>query len=121
MDLLSTPEYRRSELERNYFFICDCTRCLNPIESVESNGAACSNSKCNEILNFHQSIKECPKCNAIVTNEKIERFHEVLEFTKMQLDEMKDIACKLFQFFNFYSRTCPIYCNKIQESIQKIT
>lgn len=95
MDLLNTPEYRRNELERNYFFLCDCTRCLTHVESIEANGAACPNSKCNEVLDFHQAIETCPKCNAVITSEQIERFHEVQEFTRVQLDGMKDIACEL--------------------------
>lgn len=101
MDLLNTPEYRRNELERNYFFLCDCTRCLAPAESIESNAAACPNSKCNEILDFNQSIEACPRCKAVITNEQIERFYEVMEFTKMQLDGMKDVSCKFFSLKYF--------------------
>lgn len=98
MDLLSTPEDRRMELQKNYFFLCDCVRCLNPIESVESNAAACPNSKCNEYLDLRHLTDACPKCNARITDEYVDRFREVVEFTRMHLDKMKDIACKSTEF-----------------------
>lgn len=98
MDLLTTPEDRRVELQKNYFFFCDCTRCLNTVESVESTAAACPNVKCGEYLDFLRLNDACPKCNAVITKEQIERFYEVVEFTKMHLDKMKDIACKLFEY-----------------------
>lgn len=94
MDLLCTPEDRRIELQKNYFFFCDCSRCLDPVESTESNAAVCPNSKCNEYLDSLQSYNACPKCSAEITPGYFERFYEVVEFTKMHLDKMKDIACK---------------------------
>lgn len=103
MDLLCTPEDRRSELQKNYFFFCDCTRCLNPIELVESNAAACPNSKCNEYLDARRSYDVCPKCNVRITDEHFERFFEVVELTKMHLDKMKDIACKSAVQLIYYS------------------
>ncbi|KAG4070194.1 hypothetical protein HA402_003884 [Bradysia odoriphaga] len=92
VDMLSTPDDRRTELQKNYFFLCDCMRCLDPIESIESNAAACPNSKCNEYLDLCRLIDACPKCNAPITIEYAERFHEVVELTKTHLDKMKDIA-----------------------------
>lgn len=94
MDLLTAPEDRRNELQKNYFFFCDCARCLNPVESIESNAAACPNAKCNEYLDIRRLNDVCPKCNAAITNEHKDRFSEVIELTQMHLDQMKDIACK---------------------------
>lgn len=99
MDLLSTTEDRRTELQKNYFFLCDCTRCLDAVISIESNAAACPNSKCNEYLDSLRLNDACPKCKTLLTNEQIERFHEVMEFTKMHLDKMKEISCKLMKSF----------------------
>lgn len=70
------------------------------MESIESNAAACPNSRCNEYLDFLRSNDVCPKCKAVVTNEQVDRFHEVVELTKMHLDKMKDIACKSVNLLN---------------------
>lgn len=119
---MNTAETRQRDLQQNYFFLCNCSKCLgnkniiiewgnspnhnhivrtyfvcfaDPTESVIMNAAACPNDQCDECLNLDNLIVECGRCGAKVTDEFSIRFDEVMHLTKTHIENMKDIACEL--------------------------
>lgn len=60
------------------------------------NAAACPNEKCNEFLNLYAEPlpTECTKCKAEIGTEHVETFMEIMELTKIHVENMKDIACE---------------------------
>lgn len=60
------------------------------------NAAACPNEKCCELLNLYAVPipSECLKCKAEITTEHVETFNEIMELTKIHVENMKDIACE---------------------------
>lgn len=97
VDLLNTPEDRRNDLKANYYFLCICSKCIDPLEPVMMAGAACTNKKCSEPINIQTDC--CTKCGAEITDNHRARYNEVMEFTKNHLDNMKEMAyldiCKI--------------------------
>ncbi|KAJ6634633.1 Histone-lysine N-methyltransferase SMYD3 [Pseudolycoriella hygida] len=93
VDLLSATEDRRSELQNNYFFFCDCSRCSNNAnDKVEANAAACPS--CGKCVNVHdlQYGDACSNCKVQITQDQLDQYFEVVDVTKMHLDKMKDFA-----------------------------
>lgn len=60
------------------------------------NAAACPNEKCSEFLNLYAEPipSECTKCKAKISPEHVETFNEIMELTKIHVENMKDIACE---------------------------
>ncbi|XP_055307326.1 histone-lysine N-methyltransferase SMYD3 isoform X2 [Sitodiplosis mosellana] len=92
VDLMDPTEIRRHELQKNYYFLCKCERCLDEKEPVEMNAGACSNAKCNEFIDF-ESLKKyptnCKKCDERITAKHYQQFKDVMHATRMHLDSMK--------------------------------
>lgn len=101
IDLINTRDDRRRELKNAYYFLCTCSKCVDTREEEEMLAAACPNTKCDEfITNVSQVVMpECRKCGQNLNDEFVERYKEVMEFTKDKLDEMKSVACKIILFF----------------------
>ncbi|XP_055700421.1 histone-lysine N-methyltransferase SMYD3 isoform X2 [Phlebotomus papatasi] len=101
VDLMQTPDDRRAELKANYYFLCTCSRCIDPEESEKMEAAACPSTNCDQpiFLRENEDGQSCGKCGTRVPGKFIEEFHEVTNFTKMQLASMKDVAyldvCKI--------------------------
>ena len=76
-------------------------------ESIVMNAAACPNAKCNEYINVQNNTKEdeCGSCGATITTEHISKYYEIMELTKLHIENMKDVACKNF-FENSYQFNC---------------
>lgn len=101
IDLLNTTEYRRNLLQKNYYFLCICNKCLDTQEPIEMAAASCPNKSCNESLNIENA--KCPKCLTTISNEFRQQYHEVMLLTRNHLDSMKD---------NAYLDICKICLNK---------
>lgn len=82
--------------------MCECPRCLAP-EPLETSAAACLNEKCDNFVNLSDSEldKKCAKCQTKVTEQFLMEFEEVVEFSDMHLQNMKQLACILL-IFEFY-------------------
>ncbi|XP_059611388.1 histone-lysine N-methyltransferase SMYD3 isoform X2 [Phlebotomus argentipes] len=94
VDLMQTPADRRAELKANYYFLCTCSRCINPEESQRMEVASCPNRNCEHpviVLDGKDPLK-CDECDTKVTEEFRSEFHEVRDFTKLQLASMRDVA-----------------------------
>ncbi|XP_050441460.1 histone-lysine N-methyltransferase SMYD3 [Adelges cooleyi] len=105
LELMQTNDERRRELQNNYYFLCECKRCLTEDEHTFISSMTCSNVKCqapvpmklkrDEVLN---SVN-CPECLEIVSETKVKEFYDVTEYTEFQLLKMKDIGyldvCKM--------------------------
>lgn len=48
IDLMKTPYDRQSELLQNYYFLCQCDRCMDEDKIKYVHGAICLNKQCNE-------------------------------------------------------------------------
>lgn len=93
-DILSPTEDRRKELQQSYYFVCDCSRCTNPQKFITA--AACPNDRCEHPCLINKE-KACAKCRTQITDKYKEKFQEVTEFTVNQLNNMKSMACILFE------------------------
>lgn len=91
---------RRAELERAYYFFCDCERCNAP-ETIEIS-AACPNKKCTYPRMPADVNNNCIKCGTIFPDSFQEKFNQVTELSIYHLDKMAHTACILFFFFYFF-------------------
>lgn len=92
IDLMSTADDRRIELKSNYYFWCSCSKCIDEKESLEMLAAACPNQNCPEMVDL--SNDKCFNCDEPIKMDRRTEFREVMEFSKMHLLNMKEIACK---------------------------
>ncbi|XP_970424.2 histone-lysine N-methyltransferase SMYD3 isoform X1 [Tribolium castaneum] len=108
IDILNTTKDRQSELEAAYYFLCKCPKCLEP-EPPEINAAACPNEKCDNHIDTEIITPgdKCAKCDTVVSETFLKRFKEVIEFTDLHLQNMKQLA---------YFDVCEI-CLKKQEGV----
>lgn len=124
---MDTTENRRYDLKKNYYFLCECARCLGNIftffkfhafssfifffldqrEPIAMNAAACPNKKCNAIINLEEkNVKlpfNCSKCVEIISEKQRQVYKDVMSMTRMHLDKMKSssIACN-FDVLSFF-------------------
>lgn len=111
--MLNTTRDRQEELQKTYYFLCECPRCLEPEPMAEMTGAACPDPKCDFYIDVNMVLPgdKCKKCGEVVTEEFLERYKEVMEFTTTQIESMKQFTCILTCLFAVIScRTfvCPI-------------
>lgn len=83
-----------------YLFFSFSFSIQDKCETIEMNAAACSNSKCNEMIHFKENSKlpfNCNKCDHQITEKHYQMYRDVLHATRLHLDKMKmsNIACKL--------------------------
>ncbi|XP_050519969.1 histone-lysine N-methyltransferase SMYD3 isoform X2 [Daktulosphaira vitifoliae] len=105
LELMQTTSERRCELQKNYYFICECQRCTNDNEQNFVNSMICPNIKCQEGIPMELNKPNvldtvtCSKCLLKVDDRIVEEFYNVTEFTNFQLQKMKDIGyldiCKM--------------------------
>ncbi|KAH8305325.1 hypothetical protein KR044_005050, partial [Drosophila immigrans] len=97
IDLLNTPEQRRADLKEHYYFLCVCSKCIDPQEMRQMNAACCPNRNCDASVN--PELSECGKCGAAVTSELRVTYEEITKLTQSSLDSMKEVAyldmCKM--------------------------
>lgn len=55
-------------------------------------GAACPNKFCDEPVIVSVSPQRCLKCDHEITTEFLDRYNEIVTFTKLKLEEMKHMA-----------------------------
>ncbi|KAJ4437509.1 hypothetical protein ANN_17654, partial [Periplaneta americana] len=97
IDLLNFPKDRQAELQATYYFLCDCRPCNN-IKEIESLSLLlCPNQDCGAGIPVRQQdvgdlFQPCSCCGAHVKLDTYKEYLEVEEFTKHQLQNMKDIA-----------------------------
>ncbi|CAH1154974.1 unnamed protein product [Phaedon cochleariae] len=92
IDVMALKSERQAELEKTYYFLCQCPKCLEPEPIIEMTGAACPNLKCDNCIDSMNMApgQTCQKCNEVITKEFIENFKEVIDITNMHLDNMKE-------------------------------
>lgn len=97
IDTLQSPEARRKTLESNYYFLCECASCLDAEQSVLMNSAACPNEECGGWVSSdgeNGAAVKCSECDANVPAAFLRKYKNVMDSTKMHLQEMK-LACIL--------------------------
>lgn len=104
IDLLNIPEHRRRDLKDNYYFWCICSKCTDDEETMQMEGACCTNRKCYAVVNG--SMTNCLQCGTGISPRHRKGFNEVMSLTKTQLETMKDVA---------YLDVCKILLNKQSE------
>ncbi|KAL1489651.1 hypothetical protein ABEB36_013595 [Hypothenemus hampei] len=100
IDTLASTQERQNELFETYYFLCDCPKCSKSENMSEMFGAVCPNESCdNSVPITRNEISKCSKCEKQLTQDYIDRFHEVIEFTDMHLSLMKNTTyldvCKI--------------------------
>ncbi|XP_062140263.1 histone-lysine N-methyltransferase SMYD3 [Drosophila sulfurigaster albostrigata] len=97
IDLLNTPAQRRADLKEHYYFLCVCSKCIDPQEMQQMNAASCPNRNCDASVN--PELSECGSCGASVTQQLRLDYEEITKLTQSSLDSMKEVAyldmCKL--------------------------
>ncbi|KAK9882851.1 hypothetical protein WA026_023547 [Henosepilachna vigintioctopunctata] len=92
IDVLNTRKDRIEELERLYYFTCQCPMCSIP-DPIEMNAAACPNRDCYLEINLNETnIEKCSRCEAQITSTFREKFAEVNKLTDLHLQNMKELA-----------------------------
>lgn len=97
IETLNTPKQRQEELESLYYFTCKCTKCLDPKPLEVMFAAVCPNVPCTGYVNMANTDElTCSKCNTSISDEFLQQYKEVTEFSEMHLQSMKQTACILF-------------------------
>uniref|UniRef100_A0A1B6M851 MYND-type domain-containing protein n=2 Tax=Graphocephala atropunctata TaxID=36148 RepID=A0A1B6M851_9HEMI len=100
VELLNSAQERQQELMATYYFLCECSRCKD-IEEVQLNDSMlCPNNNCGAPVpvEFKESPESedvspsCTKCKENIKPELYNRYLEVNEFVRLQLQNMKNIA-----------------------------
>lgn len=77
-------------------------------ESPEINAAACPNVKCDNCIDAANANDgdECSKCGATITADFLAKFKEVVEFSDLHLQNMKQLACNFLYLLSltFFSQ-----------------
>ncbi|XP_001995690.2 histone-lysine N-methyltransferase SMYD3-like [Drosophila grimshawi] len=90
IDLLNTPEQRRADLREHYYFLCVCSKCIDPQEMHEMTAAVCPNASCDASVNIE--LAKCQQCDASVTPQLRTAYNDIMAFTQSSLDSMKEVA-----------------------------
>lgn len=105
IDLLNTPQDRQKELQANYYFLCQCSVCLDPRQISDMHSAICPNNKCEALIdmsNIAEDQSSCEKCGEIISNTFVDNYTDAIEFTNHHLRESGNMACILFIFVFFF-------------------
>lgn len=94
IDLLNTPEQRRQDLKDHYYFLCVCSKCIDPQETRDMNAAVCPNRNCDASVN--PELGQCTQCESKMTDEQRQNYKEIMAWTESSLDSMKEVACMWF-------------------------
>lgn len=84
-------------MQEKYYFSCDCPKCLVLENNSEIAGAACPNQSCDNsiTINNDEANAKCSKCGIAISDEFKSEFNNVVEFTTIHLDNMKNTTCIL--------------------------
>lgn len=95
---MSLKSERQQELENNYYFLCECPRCLSPEPIVNMTGSACPNTNCDNCIDINniEAGDRCGKCSTVISAEFITEFRVIMEMTQIHLDNMKETTCILY-------------------------
>ncbi|KAL7303539.1 hypothetical protein TKK_0003702 [Trichogramma kaykai] len=86
IDILNTTKTRREELEKTYYFTCDCEKCKEP--EPYATAAMCTSCK-----SACDATKEhCEKCQKLFPLNFKKEFNEISEFTVSTLESMRNTA-----------------------------
>ncbi|XP_022919732.1 uncharacterized protein [Onthophagus taurus] len=110
IDVLNTPQDRCNELERQYYFLCRCTKCIEDKTNLNfMYGAACQRKSCDGCIDMY-NYKEgftCNKCHTVPEQSFVDEYKEVTDYSKDCIDKMKNVA---------YYDLCKV-CLKRQDKI----
>ncbi|XP_058803474.1 histone-lysine N-methyltransferase SMYD3 isoform X2 [Phymastichus coffea] len=86
IDVLNTTETRRAELQRVYYFLCECSKCKK--HDIFTTAAVCPH--CSGPCDITK--ESCSKCTKKIDDHLKEKFKEVTDFTAQYLETMKSVA-----------------------------
>lgn len=75
-----------SELKKNYYFDCDCSRCKDDGERLKFTAMACSKEGCDGYV--QTTDEKCKDCDTPVTDEQRQNYEDILDMTRAMLEEM---------------------------------
>lgn len=55
---MQTTQERRNELQNNYYFLCECKRCVSNYEDNFVNSMICSNPQCQSAIPMNKNEQE---------------------------------------------------------------
>ncbi|KAB0800288.1 hypothetical protein PPYR_06028 [Photinus pyralis] len=91
IDTLYKPEARQKELMATYYFMCQCPKCLDPLEPIHMSAAACSNPHCDSLVEIrdYDQVSNCDQCDSPISPQFKQLYKDVTEFTDVHLQNMK--------------------------------
>ena len=95
IDLIDDTETRRGTLKKNYYFLCTCSKCvLHDKDEVNLYPALCP--QCRSPYYVSQGSCSNGHCYYVATKEFKEEYQEITDFSKFQITQMSNTACKNF-------------------------
>ncbi|GJQ73890.1 putative MYND finger protein [Trypoxylus dichotomus] len=95
IDVLNSPKERQNELEKQYYFLCQCPKCIDDTVLGIMNAAVCQNVDCGGYINMNNvdinDLVKCGKCNTQLEKE----FITDLDVCKICLEKSQGILYKL--------------------------
>ncbi|CAG9810288.1 unnamed protein product [Chironomus riparius] len=88
VELLDLPETRKEELRRSYYFDCDCDRCKDEKQRAKMVAMACPKEGCDGYIDVMD--EKCKECQTEIKEEHRSAFDDVLDMTKVMLQEMQE-------------------------------
>lgn len=99
---MQTTQERRNELQKNYYFLCDCKRCSTNYEQQFVNSMICNNAKCKAAIPLGNKQKEV--CFIFT----------ILNLYYYSLFKKKKCLCYLF-----FKIPDSVSCSKCQEKVTR--
>ncbi|XP_073950793.1 histone-lysine N-methyltransferase SMYD3-like [Choristoneura fumiferana] len=134
IDLMNTPYERQTELLDNYYFLCQCERCMDDVQIRTVHAAKCLNVQCGNTVNIPwkkncrlvrkpamdsetepvdtNDVIRCSECGTKYGEKHVEEFVRAMEITEQHLRDMKDASVA-------YVDICQ-YCLERQTSLHPL-
>lgn len=106
IDVLNTSKDRQEELEKQYYFLCKCPKCIDDTELEIMTAAVCQNASCDGYVNMCNvginDIAKCKKCDIQLDEDLISKYFEVTEINEVQIRNMNNLNCILLRKSEFW-------------------
>lgn len=123
LDLDSPTSKRQEDLKNNYYFICDCIKCLDDQTNLITTGKKCR--KCSKVVGFKETL--CPYCQSNLEMElftkivaKLEEMRQVVQKVKENGGDCKEACLKLEQLVKMQREWLSPLHMDVWESIRSL-
>jgi len=89
VELLNTAHERQEDLKSTYYFLCQCSKCVDHAELELQRSMLCKCGSAVAIFQKEEYGKVCGACGVHIKPAQIDRFLEVSELTNQHLQAMR--------------------------------